>query len=122
MEKQNIGIHERAGCQVPPIADWAKDQNSGGSLRIVSGLAENTNSIICDGSSELETANGCLVLHGMQGPPAVRRARALQRISIIATRALVSAPKELAFSLDRCPPGMSAIRNVWSAAVLQAKR
>src|ERR1700761_7194841 len=46
---------------------------SGGSLRIVSGLAENTNSIICDGSSELETANGCLVLHGMQGPPAVRR-------------------------------------------------
>src|ERR1700746_3589478 len=29
MEKQNIGIHERAGCQVPPIADWAKDQNSG---------------------------------------------------------------------------------------------
>jgi hypothetical protein len=26
MEKQNIGIHERAGRQVPPIADWAKDQ------------------------------------------------------------------------------------------------
>jgi len=38
--------------------------NSGGSLRIVSGLAENTNSIICDGSSESETANGCPVLHG----------------------------------------------------------
>ena len=71
-ERQNIGIHERAGCQVPPIADWAKEQNSGGSLRIVSGLAENTNSIICDGSSEPETANGCPVLHGMQGPPAVR--------------------------------------------------
>src|ERR1700756_3150246 len=38
MEKQNIGIHERAGCQVPPIADWAKDQNSGGSLRIFFGV------------------------------------------------------------------------------------
>ena len=31
----------------PAVADWAKEQNSGGSLRIVSGLAENTNSIIC---------------------------------------------------------------------------
>ena len=38
------------------------DPNSRGSLRIVSGLAENTNSIFCDGSSEFETANGCLVL------------------------------------------------------------
>jgi len=45
--------------------------NSGGSLRIVSGLAENTNSIICDGSSEPETANGCPVLH-RQEPHAER--------------------------------------------------
>jgi len=36
--------------------------NSRGSLRIVSGLAENTNSIFCDCSSELEAANGCPVL------------------------------------------------------------
>ena len=35
---------------------------SRGSLRIVSGLAENTNSIFGEGSSEPETANGCLVL------------------------------------------------------------
>jgi hypothetical protein len=28
----------------------------------VSGLAENTYSIFCDGSSESETANGCLAL------------------------------------------------------------
>ena len=54
------------------MADWAKEQYSGGSLRIVSGLAENTNSIICDGSREPETANGCLVLHRMRGPSAVR--------------------------------------------------
>lgn len=51
-ESTNIGIHERAGCQVPPIADWAKDHIPR-PLRIVSGLAENTNSIICDGSSGL---------------------------------------------------------------------
>jgi hypothetical protein len=51
-EKQKIGIHQRAGCQVPPIADWARDHISR-LLRIVSGLAENTNSIICDGSSGL---------------------------------------------------------------------
>jgi len=49
--------------------------NSQGSLRIVSGLAENTNSIFCDGSPELETANGCLVLQE-QGPPAERPMRA----------------------------------------------
>ena len=35
-----------------------------GSLRFVSGLAENTHSIFCDSSSELETANGCPVLRG----------------------------------------------------------
>ena len=38
--------------------------NSRGSLRIVSGLAENTNSIFCDSSTELEAANGCPVLQG----------------------------------------------------------
>ena len=36
--------------------------DSRGSLRVVSGLAENTNSIFCDSSSELEAANGCPVL------------------------------------------------------------
>jgi hypothetical protein len=36
--------------------------DSRGSLRIVSGLAENTNSIFCDGSAEPEAANGCPVL------------------------------------------------------------
>ncbi len=57
----------------PAVADWAKEQNSGGSLRIVSGLAEITNSIICDGFQQPETANSRLVLRRMQGPPAVRR-------------------------------------------------
>jgi hypothetical protein len=36
--------------------------DSRGSLRIVSGLAENPNSIFCDGSLEPKAANGCPVL------------------------------------------------------------
>ena len=60
-----------------------------GSLRIVSGLAENTNSIFCDSSSELEAANGCPVLlesrnhqpRGERAQPSIpiRPQRALQR-------------------------------------------
>jgi|SRR6516165_6305347 len=72
MEKQkhrDTGTRRLPG---PADADWAKGQCSGGSLRIVSGLAENTNSIICDGSGEPETANGCPVLHRMRGSSAVR--------------------------------------------------
>jgi hypothetical protein len=46
-----------------PAVDRLGDEgNFRGSLRFVSGLAENTNSIFCDGSSELEAANGCSVL------------------------------------------------------------
>src|SRR5215472_12165811 len=41
-----------------------KSTNSGGSPRIVSGLAENTNSIFGADSSESQTANGCPVLPG----------------------------------------------------------
>jgi len=43
-----------------PLCDGVK--NSGGSPRIVSGLAQNTNSIFCADSSESQTANGCVVL------------------------------------------------------------
>jgi hypothetical protein len=42
----------------------SEGENSGRPLRFVSGLAENTNSIFCDGSSEPEAANGCPVLLG----------------------------------------------------------
>jgi hypothetical protein len=52
-------------------------------LGIVSGLAENTNSIFCDSSSELETANGCPVLHG-QEPPAERHDCAMKHPDQIA--------------------------------------
>jgi hypothetical protein len=46
-----------------PADDGLSDGgNSRGSLRFVSGLAENTNSIFCADSSESQTANGCLTL------------------------------------------------------------
>src|SRR5260370_29454023 len=46
-----------------PAGDGLSDGgNSRGSLRFVSGLAENTNSIFCADSLESQTANGCPVL------------------------------------------------------------
>ena len=42
--------------------------DSRGSLRFVSGLAENTNSIFCDGFMQPEAANGCPVLQGCRNP------------------------------------------------------
>ena len=40
---------QRADRQVPQVADWATESNLPMLPRIVSGLAENTNSIFCDG-------------------------------------------------------------------------
>ena len=63
-------------------------------LRIVSGLAENTNSIICDSSSELEAANGCPVLRG--AGTTSREAYVRRRMTgSDGTRALLSAPRNL---------------------------
>src|SRR5579859_1357612 len=46
-----------AGCRLS-----GGDTFSRGSLRVVSGLAENTDSIFCDGHQRPEAANGCPVL------------------------------------------------------------
>jgi len=46
------GLFRCAGCQVVPLATERRRSNSRGSLRIVSGLAEDTNSIFCADSSE----------------------------------------------------------------------
>jgi hypothetical protein len=59
---KNIRIMRCAGCQVPQLTARAKEATPRGSLRVVSGLAENTNSIFCDGTAEPEAANGCPVL------------------------------------------------------------
>ena len=50
--------------RLPGPADYRLGDggNSRGSLRFVSGLAENTNSIFCADSAESQTANGCPVL------------------------------------------------------------
>jgi hypothetical protein len=64
-----------------------------------SGLAENTNSIICDGSSEPEKANGCPVLHGQE--PSAEWHNCASRHPIQINRALSGArPETSCFSLD----------------------
>ncbi len=57
---------DRSMRRLPGPADHrpGDEGDSRGSLRFVSGLAENTNSIFCDGSTEPEAANGCPVLLG----------------------------------------------------------
>jgi hypothetical protein len=87
--------------RLPGHADsrLGKGSNSGGSLRIVSGLAENTNSIFCDGSSEPETANGCPVLHG-QEPPAERHWCARRHPDQIECALSRARPETSCFSLD----------------------
>jgi hypothetical protein len=75
--------------------------DSRGSLRIVSGLAENTNSIFCDGSPEPEAANECPVLHGKQDQ-SPRGKRAQQSILIrSATRSPEREENTRAFSLTK---------------------
>src|SRR5437763_13108448 len=64
---------------------------SRGSLRIVSGLAENTNSIFCEGSSEPETANGCLVLPSA-GTDAERHTVRVNILEVLKLHALASVP------------------------------
>jgi hypothetical protein len=56
--------------RLPGPADYRLGEggDSGGSLRIVSGLAENTNSIFCDGSTEPEAANGWLSYKSIVAP------------------------------------------------------
>jgi hypothetical protein len=48
----------------PAVSRLGEEGNFRDPFRIVSGLAEDTNSIFCDSSSELEAANGCPVLRG----------------------------------------------------------
>src|SRR5439155_22366090 len=60
--RKNNRITQRADCQVLQLPTERRRSNSRGSLRIVSGLAENTDSIFCDGPQGSETVNGCPVL------------------------------------------------------------
>jgi len=78
----------------PAVNRLGEEGNFRGPLRIVSGLAENTNSIFCDSSSELEAANGCPVLRGVGTTS--REAHVRRRMTgSDAMRALLSAPRNL---------------------------
>ena len=83
-----------------PAVDRLGDEgNFRGPFRIVSGLAEHTNSIICDGSSELEAANGCPVL--LDAGTTSREAHVRRRIPDQSKCALSQArPAILCFFLD----------------------
>src|SRR5437868_9253358 len=72
-EAQNL--MQRADCQVLRLPTERRRSNSRGSLRIVSGLAENTHSIFCDGPQGPETVNGCPVLRRQEPPPRGTHAR-----------------------------------------------
>jgi hypothetical protein len=78
----------------PAFGRLSEEGNFRGSLRFVSGLAENPNSIFCDSSSELEAANGCPVLlgAGTTSREAYVRNRMTRQDGM---RALLSAPRNL---------------------------
>jgi hypothetical protein len=86
--------------------------NSRGSLRIVSGLAENTDSIFCDGSSEPAAANGCPVLHGSRNHQP-RGKHAQPKILINPVRALQARPENSCFFLDTGLTWMSGFPEIW---------
>ena len=66
---KKTGLHSAQTARSCHLPTERRRSNSRGSLRIVSGLAENTHSIFCDGPSGPETANGCPVLRRQEPPP-----------------------------------------------------
>lgn len=97
---KNNRITQRADCQVLRLPTERRRSNSRGSLRIVSGLAENTHSIFCDGPQGSETVNGCPVLREQE--PSPRGTRASCGFCQSSPCALLrSAPQENFFSLTK---------------------
>jgi hypothetical protein len=78
----------------PAVGRLSDEGNFRCPIRIVSGLAENTNLIFCADSSESWTANGCPVLRGAgtKSREAMVRKRKSRSIEL---RALLSAPSNL---------------------------
>jgi hypothetical protein len=77
----------------PAMTNRGDEDNFRGSIPYVSGLAANTNSIFCDGSTEPEAANGWMVLHhaGTTG----REAHKHDRLHPLANCALSGARPEI---------------------------
>jgi hypothetical protein len=94
-QKQDFSMRRLPG---PAVGRLSEEGNFQGSIRFVSGLAENTNSIFCDGSSESETANGCLVLRSTAGTKNKSAMKGTAKTYII--RALRARHEDSRFSLD----------------------
>ena len=99
-EKEITGLHSAQAARSCCLPTERRRSNSGGSLRNVSGLAENTNSIFCDGPSEPETANGCPVLRKQE--PLPRGTRCVLHIlnRSVLVRSSVARVRRTVFSLD----------------------
>jgi len=91
-------VRRLPGPAVSPLCEGA--QNSGGSPRIVSGLAENTNSIFGDGSAEPEAANRCLVLLESRDHRPRGHGCETAHPDLINARSPERANRHLCFSLD----------------------
>src|SRR5258708_28368016 len=75
--------------------------NSRGSLRIVSGLAANPDSIFCDGPHRPETANGCPVLRRQEPPPRGNTCGLRGSGRFGSARSSVARVRRVLFSLDK---------------------
>jgi len=101
--------------RMPGPADYRPGDggNSRGSLRSVSGLAVNTNSIFCD-ASRPEAANGCPVLQRMQEPSAERHTCA------------AAGPDQTNNALSRARPAAACFflgrRLTWMPVIRHARR
>ena len=95
------GFIERAGCQVPPVADWAKEQHS---RRLTTNCFGTGREHKLNHLRRLSGARGSKWMSGPAWDAGTTSREALvrsERIPISEMRALPSAPRGLVFSLDR---------------------
>ena len=94
------GLHSAQAARSCSLPTERRRSNSRGSLRIVSGLAENTNSIFCDGPPGPETANGCPVLRRQEPLPRGTRCELRVLKMFVFARSSVARVRRTVFSLD----------------------
>src|SRR5439155_4577220 len=104
--RKKIGLHSAQTARSCRLPTERRRSNSRGSLRIVSGLAENTHSIFCDGPPGPETANGCPVLR-RQEPTAERHRARCELWQVRRARSSEARVRRTLFPLDKdlhgCP-------------------
>src|SRR5437667_6358414 len=97
---KKIGLHSAQTARSCRLPTERRRSNSRGSLRIVSGLAENTHSIFCDGPPGPETANGCPVLR-RQEPTAERHRARCELWQVRRARSSEARVRRTLFPLDK---------------------